>query len=218
MRQVVVIGLGQFGSHFARELTRMECEVLALDIDEEKVAQIRDDIQQAVICDARNLKSIQSVISAGVDEVMVCLGNQMEASILCSLHLNQIGVQRIRTTAINEDHATILKAVGAHEIIFPEQETAERTARRVAYPTLLDYFPFEEDHRILEIALPKPLAGQSLRESRLREDFEMLVLAIKSMSSGRFHFMPAADTVLHEDDTLIVLGREIDLARFSVLD
>ncbi|MFQ5412617.1 MAG: potassium channel family protein [Phycisphaerae bacterium] len=218
MRQIVVIGLGQFGSHFARELTGMKCEVLALDIDEDKVSLLRDDVQQAVICDARSLEAIRAVVSTSVDEVMVCLGNQMEASILCTLHLSQIGVRRIRTTAINKDHALILKAVGAHEVIFPEQETAERTARRVAYPSLLDYFPFEEDHRILEIALPSKLIGQMLKESRLRENFNLLVLAIKSGTSGEFQFMPAADTILSESDRLIVLGREVNLARFSVLE
>lgn len=218
MKQVVVIGLGQFGSHFARQLAHMECEVLALDHDERAVAELRDEVQQVVICDARSLESIRAVVSSNVDEVVVCLGDRMEASILCTLHLSQIGVERIRATAVNADHATILRAVGAQEVIFPEQETAERTARRVAYPSLLDYFPFEEDHRIMEIALPGKLTGKSLKDSRLREDYQLLVLAIRSATTGKFNFMPAASTVLSESDILIVLGREVNLARLSVLE
>lgn len=218
MRQVAVIGLGQFGTHLSRALTKMHCEVMAIDSSEDRVAELRDDVHRAVIGDARDMDVLQSLITSSVDEAVVSLGESMEASILCTLHLSQIGVKFIRTKAVNEDHALILKAVGAHELIFPERETAERTARRIAHPTLLDYFPFAEDHRIMEILLPRPLVGKSLGESQLRGSFNLLVLATKSKTTGQFRFMPAADDVLKEDDILIVLGREVDLARFSVLE
>lgn len=217
MRQVAVIGLGQFGTHLARALTQMHCEVMAIDINDARVAELRDDVHRAVIGDARELDVLQSLITSSMDEAVVSLGESMEASILCTLHLSKIGVKRIRTKAINEDHALILTAVGAHELIFPERETAERTARRIAHPTLLDYFPFAEDYRIMEIILPKPLVGKSLGESRLRADYNLLVLATKSSASGKFNFMPAAEDLLKKDDILIVLGREVDLARFSVM-
>lgn len=218
MKQVVVIGLGQFGSHLSRQLSHMNCEVLAMDRDEEAVSAVRDEVQQAVICDARNFDALNAVVTSNVDEAIVSLGESMEPSIICTLHLSQIGVKQIRAKSVSEDHATILKAVGAHEVIFPERETAERTARRVAYPTLLDYFPFHEDHRIMEVALPKALAGKTLGESDLRKEFDLLVLAKKSAQSGEFSFMPSADDVLHASDILIVLGREVNLVRLSVLD
>lgn len=218
MRQVAVIGLGQFGTHLSRALTQMHCEVMAIDMNEARVAELRDDVHRAVIGDARDMEVLQSLITSSVDEAVVSLGESMEASILCTLHLSQIGVKRIRTKAVNEDHALILTAVGAHELIFPERETAERTARRIAHPTLLDYFPFAEDYRIMEIVLPKPLIGKSLGESQLRSGYNLLVLATKSSTTGQFSFMPAAEDVLKKDDILIVLGQEVDLARFSVLE
>lgn len=218
MRQVAVIGLGQFGTNLARTLTEMHCEVMAIDSSEARAADLRDDVHRVVIGDARDMEVLQSVITSAMDEAVVSLGESMEASILCTLHLSQIGVKRIRTKAINEDHALILKAVGAHDLIFPEKETAERTARRIAYPTMLDYFPFAEDYRIMEILLPKTLVGKSLGESQLRGSFNLLVLATKSASTGQFKFMPGADDELSEDDILVVLGQEVDLARFSVLE
>lgn len=218
MKQVVVIGLGSFGSHLARQLARMHCEVLALDRSEAAVAAIRDDVHQAVICDARDLEGLKAAVSPSVDEAVVSLGESMESSILCALHLSQIGVKHIRSKAVNEDHATILRAVGSKEVIFPERETAERAARRIAYPTLLDYFPFEEDHRIMEIKMPESLVGKKLGDSGLRQDYELLVLATKSHIDNKFNFMPSADHLLKKTDTLIVLGREINLARFSALD
>lgn len=217
MKQVVVIGLGQFGSHLARQLTQMHCEVLAIDKSEEAVSAIRDDVHQALICDARNLDALKAVVTSHVDECVVSLGESMEPSIICTLHLSQIGVKRIRCKAVNEDHATILKAVGAHEVIFPERETAERAARRVAFPTLLDYFPFAEDHRIMEIETPDPLVGKTLASSRLREELNLLVLAIKK-PTGEFHFMPSPNEVFRDGDILIVLGREVNLVRLRVLE
>ena len=218
MRQVAVIGLGQFGTNLARVLTELHCEVLAIDSSEARVADLRDDVHRVLIGDARDMEVLQSVVSSSIDEAVVSLGESMEASILCTLHLSQIGVKRIRTKAVNEDHALILKAVGAHDLIFPEKETAERTARRIAYPTLLDYFPFAEDYRIMELKMPPKLVGDTLGHSNIRSSYNLLLLATKSASTGQFRFMPGADDVLTEDDILIVLGQEVDLARFSVMD
>lgn len=218
MRQVAVIGLGQFGTNLARVLTELHCEVLAIDSSEARVADLRDDVHRVLIGDARDMEVLQSVVSSSIDEAVVSLGESMEASILCTLHLSQIGVKRIRTKAVNEDHALILKAVGAHDLIFPEKETAERTARRIAYPTLLDYFPFAEDYRIMELRLPPKLAGVKLGDSSIRSSFNLLLLATKSASTGQFRFMPGADDLLTEDDILVVLGQEVDLARFSVIE
>ncbi|HVP11639.1 MAG TPA: TrkA family potassium uptake protein [Phycisphaerae bacterium] len=217
MKQIVVIGLGQFGMHLARELTKQHCEVLALDSNEHRVADLQDDVHRALICDAKDLDTLQQVISASIDEAVVCMGESIEASVLCTLHLHQIGVRRIRAKATNEDHALILKAVGAHDIIFPERETAERTARRIAHPSLMDYFPFAEDYRIMEIVTPKSLVSRSLQESELRSTFRLIVLAIKT-AAGEYRFMPEAQDKLNPGDVLVVLGREFDLARFSAID
>lgn len=219
MKQVTVIGLGQFGSHLAKQLAGppLNCEVLAVDSSERRVAELRDHVQQAVICDARDLSALKSIVSASCDEAIVSLGESMEPSILCTLHLHQIGVKKIRCKAVSEDHALILRSIGAHEIIFPERETAERTARRVAYPSLVDYFPFEEDHRIMEIQLPNKLDGKRLAETGLRSDYQLLVLATKRADTGAFRFIPGADDVVREGDILIVLGREVNLARLLAM-
>jgi trk system potassium uptake protein TrkA len=189
--------------------------VLVLDRRESRVAEVRDEVQRALIGDARSLDTLKSAITQSVDEVALCLGENMEASVLCALHLSQIGVPRILSTATNEDHATILRAVGAHDVIFPDIETAERTARRIAHPNLLDYFPLSEEYRIMEIVMPEWLVGKTLAESELRATYQLLVLAIRSGTTDEHHFMPAATDMLHAGDKLVLLGREVDLARFT---
>jgi len=217
-KQVVVIGLGQFGTHLARKLSELKCEVLALDRREALVAELRDEVHRAIVGDAKSLDTLQSILTPSIDEAVVSLGESMEASILCTLHLGQIGVKHIRAKAVNEDHARILRAVGAHEVIFPERETAERTATRIAFPSLLDYFPLAGEYRIMEIATPDHLAGKTLKESDLRSVYRLLVLAIKKGGREEYDFMPDPTDVLADDDVLVVLGREVDLARIRAAD
>jgi len=213
MKQVCVIGLGQFGSHLARTLARMECDVLAIDMEDKPIDALRDDVQRAVLIDVRNLQALESVVSPTIDEAIVALSENMEASILCTLHLHKIGVKRIRAKASSQDHAAILKAVGVTEVIFPEQETAERMANRIVNPDLLDYLPLSKDYHVVEIAVPESFVGQSLAQLHLRKHYQVLAIAIKDPDQNRVEFMPSADHVLRAGNTLVVIGQEVDIAK-----
>jgi formate-dependent phosphoribosylglycinamide formyltransferase (GAR transformylase) len=92
-KQVAIIGLGQFGNHLARSLARMNCEVLAVDTDEKAINTLRDHVHRTVIADARDLEALQSVVTKDIDEAIVCLSKSLEASILSTLHLQQIGIK-----------------------------------------------------------------------------------------------------------------------------
>lgn len=219
MKQVAVIGLGQFGTHLARALVKMGCEVLVIDHDPQRVDEVRDDVHRALIGDARNYAMLSSVLGPGFDDVIIALGAQnLEPSILCTLNLKRIGVRSIRSTAINDDHAQILKAVGATETIFPERDSAERAARRVANPDIRDMFPLSEDFRIMEVVAPKRTHGKSLAQLDLRAKFDILILAVRSPEQMHFVFLPPADRVIRPQEVLMVLGRELDLARFESYD
>lgn len=218
MKQVCVIGLGQFGSHLARTLVRMGCEVLAIDEREQRVDDIRDEVHRALIGDVRSLQLIKSVVPSTIDECIISLGkDNIEPSILCTLNLRKIGAKSIRSTARNDDHAQILRAVGATEIIFPERETAERTARRLANPDLRDMFSLSEDYRIMEIVVPKKFEGKTLQQIDIRRKYDLLVLAVREAGQSRFQFLPSPDAIMKRDETLMVLGRELDLVQFASL-
>lgn len=212
-KRVCIIGLGQFGRHLACQLARMDCDVLAIDIDENAVQRIRDEVQQAVITDVRNMDALQSVIAKDTDEVIVTLGECMEASILCTLHLKKIGVPRIRAKASSQDHASILRAVGADDVIFPERETADRMAQRIMNPDLLDYLPLSPEYHVVEIVTPEPFEGKTLAELHLRQKYQVLVVAIKSADAASTEFLPAANTVLTPSSRLVILGKDPDLKK-----
>jgi trk system potassium uptake protein TrkA len=217
-KRVCIIGLGQFGRHLACSLARMDCDVLAIDLDETAVQQIRDDVQQAVITDVRNLDALKSVIAEDTDEVIVSLGESMEASILCTLHLKKIGVPHIRAKASSQDHAAILRAVGADDVIFPERETAERMAQRILNPDLLDYLPLSPEYRVVEIATPESFAGKSLAELQLRKKYQILVVAIKPPDAARVDFLPSADSILAPGSRLVVIGKDPDIKKLPAAD
>jgi len=217
--QVCVIGLGQFGTHLARALVKLHCEVLAIDISERRVEGVRDDVHRALIGDARDFTLLSSVLTPTVDEVVICLGERnLEPSIPCALNLKRIGLKSLRSTAANDDHAEILRAVGATEIIFPERDAADRLGRRISDPDIRDMFPLSGDHRILELVAPGQTVGKSLAELDLRKKFDVLVLAVRPPGGPEFSFLPPPHEVIRAGETLMVLGRELDLARLASFD
>jgi trk system potassium uptake protein TrkA len=213
-KMICVIGLGQFGSELARELAR-HCEVLAIDSREDRVEGIVDHVQRAVIIDARDYASLRSVVTADFNEAIVSLGGSLEASILCTLHLKRIGIKTIRAKAMNEDHAEILKAVGAKEVIFPERETAQRIAAMIVNPNLLDFIPLAQDFRVMDVAPPDAFLGHTLQELKVRERFGVFAIAVKELVPENFVFLPGPNFVVKPSDILVMIGREDDLLRLT---
>ncbi|MGD9818753.1 MAG: TrkA family potassium uptake protein [Desulfomonilaceae bacterium] len=211
---ICVIGLGQFGSELARELAH-RCEVLALDNNEDRVNAISDSVQRAMIVDARDFAGLSSLVRDDFDEAIVSLGESMEASVLCTLHLKKIGLNTIRAKAVSEDHASILRAVGASETIFPERETARRVAAQIVNPNLLDFVPLGEDFEVMDVGVPDAFIGKSLLNLKLRERFGVFVIAVKELVPPKFVFLPGPDFVIKPSDVLVMIGKEADLARIQ---
>lgn len=212
MKQVCIIGLGQFGSHLARSLAKLQCEVLAIDRQDSAVAAIRDEVQHAAVLDAKSLDALKTVVTREIDEAIICFGENLEASILCALHLSKIGIKKISAKAANQDHARILQAVGATNVIFPEKETADRMAQRIINPDLLDCLPLSPEYQLVEQAVPRAFAGQTLAGLHLRKKYGVLAIAVREQRGGPVEFMPPADLVLPAQGSLFILGKAQDIA------
>jgi trk system potassium uptake protein len=211
-KHIVVIGLGEFGRELAQQLAK-ECEVLAIDREEAMVEAILNKVQRALILDVRDFHGLSSVVTADFDEAIVSMGESLESSILAALHLKKIGVRRIWAKATTEDHAAILRSIGASEIIFPERETARRLAAQLVNPNLLDFIPLEGDYRVMDVAPPNSFCGHSLIDLDLRKRFGVFVLAIKELVPTRFVFLPPPEFVIKPSDILVMIGKEEDLVR-----
>ena len=134
MAQVAVIGLGLFGLHVARQLHLAGHEVLAIDSDAANVQQIRDFSSRAVVLDAREKERLDALGIRDFDVVVVSLGERIDASVLVTLHLKELGVKRLIAKAGSEDHGKLLELIGVDEVVFPEREAATRLAHRITGP------------------------------------------------------------------------------------
>ncbi len=203
-----VIGLGSFGSNVARTLYQRGHEVLAVDLDKAKVEAAKDYTSHAVHMDSAEKENLEALGIKDVDVVIVSLGPEMEASILTVLYLYELGVKRIIAKALSEDHAKILEAVGADEVIYPEKDMAIRTALKLTNPNILEYLPLLSGVSIQEIAPPEKFIGRSLKELDLRNKYGVQVIAVRELIPQRTVYVPPADFVIKDSDILILMGEE----------
>jgi trk system potassium uptake protein len=213
-KRICVVGLGQFGSELSRALA-VQCDVLAIDANDDRVNAVAEHVQRAMIVDARDFPSLRQLVTPDFDDAVVSLGESVEASILCTLHLKKIGIKNIRAKATSEDHAAVLRAVGATETIFPERETAHRVAAQIINPNLLDFIPLAEDFEVMDVAPPDSFHGHTLQELNMRERFGVFAIAVKELVPPRFAFLPGPDFIIKPSDILVLIGREKDLFRLQ---
>ena len=206
MKQFVIIGLGNFGYYLAASLYEKGHEVLAIDINPKPVQAIRDHVSQAVIADATEKKTLEQLGIKDMDAAVLCIGSNMEASILSMLNIKDIGVQQIIAKAISEPHSRILYSIGATRIIFPEKDTAISLSERLINPNIMDYLPFLEGYSIIEWAPPSKFIGKSLQELNLINRYGTQVIAIKSLVPEQIQMIPKAGFIIKDSDILILLG------------
>ncbi|MGH9379695.1 MAG: potassium channel family protein [Thermoanaerobaculia bacterium] len=217
MSQIVVIGLGRFGHHVVRELHATGHEVLAIDIDEEHVQEVRDHCDTAVVMDARDLARLEALGVGDFDIAVVSLGERIEASTLVTLHLKDLKVPRIITKAGSADHGRLLELIGAHEVLFPEQEAAKRLARRLVSANILDFVPLGDSYSIHEIAPPDAFVGHSLVELQLRSRYGIQVLGVHNVLTDELSLNPDPHYQITDSDSLLVLGPNSELDRLRKL-
>ena len=210
-----VIGLGSFGSNVAKTLYEMGHEVVAIDEEKSKVDDMKDAATHAVQMNAADKENLQAMGITDMDVVVVSLGPDMESSVLTTLYLKEMAVRRIVAKALTEDHAKILEAVGATEVIYPEKDMAIKTALRLSNPNILEYLPLISGLTVQEIAAPEKFIGKSLKELDVRNKYDIQVMAIKGIIPEKTTFMPKADFVIKDSDILIILGEEKQIKKFD---
>lgn len=215
MKQFVVVGLGSFGMNLAATLAEKGHEVLAIDIDEKKVEAIKDQVTHAVKADVTDKKVLSNVVSKDVDAVIVGVNQGMEASILATLHLRDIGVREVIAKVMSDDHAKILRAIGATEIVYPEQDAADRLAERLSTPNLIEHLPLTPEYSIVEVTPPDNFIGKTLRELDLRKEYGIVVIAVKDVLTNTFQLIPGGDSEIPDNCALIIIGKKEDIDKLK---
>lgn len=215
MKEYAVIGLGNFGFNIAKELSKNGNRVLAIDINAERVEEIKNLVSDAVIGDIKNKMFLKEFIDERIDGVIISIGENIADSILAVHYLKELKVENIIVKAISEVHAELLKVMGATEIIIPEKDIAELVAHKLSEPNLLEYIPLTSEFSIIEMACPDAFAGKTLRNLKLRTKFGLLIIAVKNILTDEYLIMPDAEYLLQPDSLLIILGKKENLAKFK---
>lgn len=213
MKKFAVIGLGSFGSNLVKTLAKKNVEIIAIDIDEIKVNEIKDVATQPITMDATSKENLTSIGITDVDCVIVSAGPSLEPSIMIVYILKELGVKKIIAKALSEEHEKILLLVGANEVYFPERDIAKKIGTQLSFKNLLDYLPIESGFVIQEIAPPDSFIGKSLGEINLRKKYNVTVIAIKSIIPESSTMNPGADFLIKESDIMLVFGSDVDIEK-----
>jgi len=205
-KQFAVIGIGRFGASVATTLYEMGNDVLAIDNSEAKVEGIVDQVTHAVVADSTNEAALKSLGITNFEVVIVSIGQDIQASILTTLLLKELGVNYIVAKARTVLHGKVLQKIGADRIVFPERDMGIRVAHNLVAANVLDFIELSPEYSIVEIIVPQNMVGKSLRELDLRARFGLNVLAIRS-ADKKINVSPAATDRLQHGDVMIVVGQ-----------
>lgn len=211
---MLVIGLGRFGAATAGELTRLDRDVLVIDDDAQLVQTWSEVVTHAVQADARNIDALRQIGAQDFSIAIVAVGSSIEASVLITANLVDLGIPQIWAKAISKSHGTILQRIGAHHVVFPEAEAGERAAHLVS-GRMLDFIEFDDDFVIVKMHPPQPIRGVPLSESGVRKKFRITVVGVKSPGQEFTYATP--DTVVSDQDLIIVSGNSANIERFANL-
>jgi trk system potassium uptake protein TrkA len=215
MKRVVVVGLGIFGFNIAKDLYENGIEVIAIDKNKEIIQKIKDFSTKAILADGTDKEVIESIGIQGDDIVIISFGEDLAASTLITLHLKELKVKTIIVKAPNEDHKRVLEKVGATQVIIPEREMADKVAKSLISPNVLDYIPLSEDYTISEIVPPASFMGKTIGELHLRTKHHIEVIAVRETLPERLTMVPRAEFVMKDSDVLVVIGKETDIQKIK---
>ena len=211
-KQFAVIGLGGFGESVALELMRLGHDVLGIDSSEEKANQMADKLTQTVIANASDEEALRELDLHRFDAVMIAIGEHIEASVLCTMHVISLEAREVWVKAITPTHHKIVEKLGASRVFHPEYEMGLRIAQSLAHPNMLDYISLGDNYFVIEIRPGEVLEDRPLSELRI-DDKEVRLLAIKHGQSVSLN--PSPDQRLRRNDHLVLVGEEEALRHFS---
>jgi trk system potassium uptake protein len=218
MRQFAVIGLGRFGSSVAKTLSEQGYQVLAIDIADDKVQDYSEIVSQAVCVDATDEKALKAVGIDSVDVAIVSVGNNIEASILITLVLKEIGIKEVVAKAVTEEQGKVLGKVGADKIVFPERDMGIRVANSLTSPKVSEHIDLSAACSIIEIKAPQDFVGKSLKQLSVRVKFGLNIVAIKSIDEAgveSINSTPEADYKIKALDKLMVVGPNANIEKLK---
>jgi trk system potassium uptake protein TrkA len=211
---VLVIGLGRFGAATAGELDRLDREVLAVDSDMQLVQKWSERVTHTVQADVTKIEALQQIGAQEFSIAVVAVGSSIEASVLITANLVDLGIPEIWAKAISRSHGQILERIGATHVIYPEAEAGERVAH-LLNGQMLDFVEVDEDFAIVRMFPPRVLVGKTLAAAGIRNEYKITTVGVKK--PGESFTYATAETLIDEGDQILVSGHPDDIEKFAAL-
>ncbi|MCD8369916.1 MAG: TrkA family potassium uptake protein [Clostridiales bacterium] len=207
-----IVGLGRFGRALAMELAASDAELIVLDRNEDKVREIRELTENAYVVHNLDRKTLEETGIQNCDVAVVCIGEQMDTSILTTLNLVSMGIPKVIAKAASAEHGIILEKLGA-EVVYPERDMAIRLANRLEIVRALDIVQLSEKLNITKIHVPEPIIGKTVVDANLRAQFGLNIIAVEN--NGKVLEIVGPGYVFRRDDILFLAGSKEGLMKMS---
>ncbi len=214
-REFAVIGLGRFGASVCQELSAEGMDVLAIDKMESKINDFRHIASHAVIADSTDEKALKELGISNIDHVIVAIGDDIQASILTTLILKELGIKKVTVKAQSNHHEKVLLKIGADHVIHPERDMGKKIAHSLISNNFLDHLELSNEHSIIEIKASKKMIGKTLVELNIRARYGCNVVAIRSKATNKMNISPLATDKIEAGDVLIIIGADKDISKFE---
>jgi len=205
MKSILLIGLGRFGKHVAKELNKLNHQVMAVDINEEYVNDVLDLVTNALIGDCSNPMFLESLDVKFFDECIVAIGDDFQQSLEVTSLLKEMGARHVISRASTDIQEKFLLRNGADQVIYPEKQLARWTAIRCTSHHILDFIDLDGNFDIYEMEVPDPWNGKTVLQLDLRKKYDINVLAVRE--DGVFNMRVTPETVFRTGTSVLVLGQ-----------
>lgn len=209
----VVIGLGKFGFHVAKGLAQQGENVIAIDNDEEKVRDINEFVQDAIMLDSTDIRALREAGIGDAEIAIVSIGEHIEASILTVMALKELGIETVMAKAITQVHGQILSKLGAAKVIYPEMESAKKLVKKIVANMLYETIDLSITMKIAKMTVPAFWVGTSILSPIFEEEYEVKAIAYKHQDEWHTSF--EQNDILEKGDILVVLGNSSDIEALS---
>lgn len=209
MKSYLVLGLGRFGRSFAQTLAEHGCDVLGVDKNNQVVQEMSDIVTHVICAESSNEEFLRSIGVTNFDAAVVAMGGNIQASVLTTVLLKELGARYILAKAQNDLHAKVLYKVGADRVVFPERDMGIKTANNMISARIIDIIELSPEYSIMEITIPTSWIGKTIGELAIRAKYGVNVLAIKR--GATINASPNAEARFQQNDIAAVMGKNSDL-------
>jgi trk system potassium uptake protein TrkA len=213
MKRIGIIGAGRFGQALIESLSEKGAEVLLIDEQREIVQDLSDYVTKALQGDATNVRTLKEAGFQECDVVVVCIGDNMEGSIMATVNCKDLGVPTVVAKAVSDLHGKVLKRVGADIVVYPDRDRAQRLARSLLSRSPIDLFEITDGVSVAEVIPPDDVVDKTIVEGDVRKKYGVTVLAIRRLGQDprlpRRVLIVTGEEVIEKDDRLLVFGPDI---------